>query len=88
MPIRDPSTRKHNKPTHTRLNREDSSLNPTLNYQNLLSCRVPINSIFGFVTRTYKKVWETTNPHKLAEEEGRFGTRARVQGLGLSAFMA
>ena len=28
----------------------------TLTYQNLLVCRVPINSIFGFKIRTYKKV--------------------------------
>ena len=28
----------------------------TLTYQNLLFCRVPINSILGFVVRTYKKV--------------------------------
>ena len=28
----------------------------TLNYQNLLFCRVPINSILGFMIRTYKKV--------------------------------
>ena len=28
----------------------------TLTYQNLLFCRVPINSILGFTIRTYKKV--------------------------------
>ena len=28
----------------------------TLTYQNLLFCRVPINSILGFIIRTYKKV--------------------------------
>ena len=27
-----------------------------LTYQNLLFCRVPINSILGFIIRTYKKV--------------------------------
>ena len=27
-----------------------------LTYQNLPFCRVPINSIFGFIIRTYKKV--------------------------------
>ena len=31
-------------------------LNPTLTYQNLLFCRVPINSILGFIIRTYKKI--------------------------------
>ena len=37
---------------------EEASCNirHTLNYQNLLSCRVPINSILGFIIRTYKKV--------------------------------
>ena len=29
---------------------------PTLTYQNLLFCRVPINPILGFIIRTYKKV--------------------------------
>ena len=29
---------------------------PTLTYQNLLFCTVPINSILGFVIRTYRKV--------------------------------
>ena len=29
---------------------------PTLTYQNLLFCRVPINSILGCIIRTYKKV--------------------------------
>ena len=28
----------------------------TLSYQNLLVCRVPMNSILGFIMRTYKKV--------------------------------
>ena len=28
----------------------------TLTYQNLLFCRVPINSILGCIIRTYKKV--------------------------------
>ena len=28
----------------------------TLTYQNLLFCRVPINSILGFIIGTYKKV--------------------------------
>ena len=28
----------------------------TLAYQNLLFCRVPINSILGFIVRTYKEV--------------------------------
>ena len=28
----------------------------TLTYQNLLFCRVPINSILGLIIRTYKKV--------------------------------
>ena len=28
----------------------------TLTYQNLLFCRVPINSMLGFIIRTYKKV--------------------------------
>ena len=28
----------------------------TLAYQNLLFCRVPINSILGFIIRTYKNV--------------------------------
>ena len=28
----------------------------TLTYQSLLFCRVPINSILGFIIRTYKKV--------------------------------
>ena len=31
-------------------------LEVTLTYQNLLFCRVPINSILGFIIRTYKKV--------------------------------
>ena len=31
-------------------------LSATLTYQNLLFCRVPINSILGFIIRTYKKV--------------------------------
>ena len=29
---------------------------PTLTYQNLLFCRAPLNSIVGFITRTYKTV--------------------------------
>ena len=28
----------------------------TLTYQDLLFCRVPINSILGFIIRTYEKV--------------------------------
>ena len=31
-------------------------MNPTSAYQNLLFGRVPINSILGFIVRTYKKV--------------------------------
>ena len=31
------------------------SYTSTLTYQNLLCCRVPINSILGFIIRTYKK---------------------------------
>ena len=33
-----------------------AALTPTLSYHNLLLCRVPINSILGFIIRTYKKV--------------------------------
>ena len=32
------------------------NLNPTLTYQNLLFCRVPIKSLLGSILRTYKKV--------------------------------
>ena len=31
-------------------------LGPTLTYQTLLFCRVPVNSILGFIIRTCKKV--------------------------------
>ena len=31
-------------------------LGSTLTYQNLLFCRVPINSILGFIIGAYKKV--------------------------------
>ena len=33
-----------------------SSQLATLTYQTLLACRVPINSILGFIIRTYRKV--------------------------------
>ena len=35
---------------------DPSKGDPTLTYQNLLFCRVPINSVVGFIIRTYKKV--------------------------------
>ena len=40
-------------------------VNPTLTYQNLQKSRVPINSILGFIIRTYKtsRVWKVkVNP--------------------------
>ena len=45
-------------PTHKKLTRtpqESHFVSPTLTYQNLLFCRVPINPILGFIIRTYKK---------------------------------
>ena len=57
----------------------------TLTYQNLLFCRVRINSIFGFIIRTYKKVgfgslrYSTVEARKL-EHQYPHGLKVKYRG--------